>query len=63
MNQYLITPYQGKPYILEVPKSTTMMAFEAAMQNRHKGFCEYHLLSSLQKKKLEANGSMTDATT
>ncbi len=62
MKQYLITPYQGKPYILEVPKSTTLVAFEAALFNKHKNFYDSHDLGSLQKKKLEANGTMADAS-
>lgn len=62
MIQYLITPYQGKPYILNVPKNTTMVAFEAAMTNRHKSFYDSHRIDALQKKELKSNGTMEDVT-
>ncbi|WP_036384870.1 hypothetical protein [Muricauda sp. MAR_2010_75] len=62
MLEYLITPYQGKPYILKVPKDINLVAFESALYNKHKNFYDSYSLKDLQQKQLEPNGTIKDAS-
>tara|TARA_R110002051_G_scaffold257435_5_gene316448 strand:+ start:36737 stop:36928 length:192 start_codon:yes stop_codon:yes gene_type:complete len=56
MMQFLVTPFNKKPYYLNVPDTIPMVSFNAYMQNEHKGFATHETVSSLQTVSIDIKG-------
>ena len=55
MNQILVTPFQGRPYILEFPNDISYAAVQKFLKDLHRGYCDTFEFP-LPKKTIDKNG-------